>query len=118
MFLFVSFFVRFSAASYFSNVRDHSLHLQHSEILLNSETKRWPRSVARKMPSLQSGTGRLARFRGRFFCTGIHRFPQLFSEIPLANFSRCSYYAHQIDREEKLLESIRRGGKDKTWSAS
>jgi hypothetical protein len=36
----------------------------------------------------------------------------------LANFSRSTYYAQQIDREEKLLESIQRGGKDKTWSAS
>ena len=59
-----------------------------------------------------------ARALRTVFCTGIHRFPQVADQKTLANFSRPTYYAHQIDREEKLLESIQRGGKDKTWSAS
>jgi hypothetical protein len=52
------------------------------------------------------------------FCTGIHKFPQRFGEITLANISCSSYYARQIDREEKLRESIQRGSEGKTESAS
>ncbi len=45
-------------------------------------------------------------FSQRISCTVIHKYPQTYSEITLANVSASSYHAPQIDREEKLHDSI------------
>jgi len=54
-------------------------------------------------------------FSNKRFAQSIHKYPQCFSQITLALISRCSYYAHQIDREEKNFTSqFKDGSKGKT----
>ena len=49
-----------------------------------------------------------AVFLTKISCTVMHKYPQICPEITLANVSSSSYYAQQIDREEKLHDSIQR----------
>jgi hypothetical protein len=49
-----------------------------------------------------------------FSCTGVHRFPQCFFEITLAQLSRCFYYALRLIGKKNFTSQFKDGGKGKT----